>query len=90
MGYLKNKFKEDNKTIISGDCLHMRSVAHILNLIALENLKDMHNSVAKVRTMVRFVRSSSTWFDKFKVAIRVAGIECKKRLCILIFLQNET
>lgn len=57
LGYLKNRFREDNKKIMGHECLHVRYVAHILNLVVTNGLKDVHNSVAKDIIAMRFVRS---------------------------------
>jgi hypothetical protein len=40
------------------ELLHMRCFAHILILIVQEGLKDIHESIAKVRNAVRYAKSS--------------------------------
>lgn len=56
-------------------------VQHVLYLIVNNGLKYVHNSVAKVRNTVRFVRCSLARLEKFKTFIHVVGRECKKMLC---------
>ena len=81
LGHLKTYLREANKTILGGECLHVRCAAHILNLIVTDGLRDLHDSIARVRTAVRWVRSSPSRLDKFKVAARSAGLTSKRGLC---------
>nr|KYP60303.1 Putative AC transposase [Cajanus cajan] len=60
----------------------MRCCAHILNLVVNDGLKDVHNSIASIRTAVRFVRSSPQRLAKFKECVEFSKIECKKLLCL--------
>uniref|UniRef100_A0A2N9HQJ0 HAT C-terminal dimerisation domain-containing protein n=1 Tax=Fagus sylvatica TaxID=28930 RepID=A0A2N9HQJ0_FAGSY len=50
------KLKES--CIVGCEFLHMRCCAHILNLIVQDGLKDIHESIAKVRNAVRYAKSS--------------------------------
>uniref|UniRef100_A0A2N9EDS0 hAT-like transposase RNase-H fold domain-containing protein n=1 Tax=Fagus sylvatica TaxID=28930 RepID=A0A2N9EDS0_FAGSY len=50
------KLKES--CIVGCKFLHMRCCAHILNLIVQDGLKDIHESIAKVRNAVRYAKSS--------------------------------
>ncbi|XP_042961513.1 zinc finger BED domain-containing protein RICESLEEPER 2-like [Carya illinoinensis] len=81
LGYLKTFLREANKTILGGEYLHVRCAAHILNLIVSDGMKNLHDSIAWVRTAVRWVRSSPARLEKFKVVARSAGITSKKGLC---------
>ena len=81
LGYLKNYLKDANKTFLGGEYLHVRCAAHILNLIVTEGLKDVDDSVARIRMAVKWVRSSPSRLEKFKVAAKAAGITSKKGLC---------
>lgn len=38
--YFKNKLRDDNKLIMVGECLHVRCVAHVQNLLVTDSLKD--------------------------------------------------
>ena len=44
--------------IQEGKFLHLRCIAHILNLIVTDGLKEMNESVARVRRAVKYVRQS--------------------------------
>lgn len=81
--HFKNYLRETNKSIIGDGCLHVRCVAPILILSVTDGLKDLHDLVAMVRSVMRFVKSSPTRLDKFKVAMRAIGIECKKAIYFL-------
>ena len=61
--------------------MHLRCTAHILNLIVAEGLKEFHESIAKIHNVVRFVRSSPSRTQKFKVYIEREKISSNKLLC---------
>lgn len=81
LGLLKGYLVDVKKMIFRGECLHVRHATHFLNLIMSNGLKDVNQSVTWVRTVVRFVRSSLS-IKKFKVAIEVACITCKKDISL--------
>lgn len=56
ISYTKSKLKIWKSIILDGELLHMRC-AHIMNLIVNDRLKELHDSVASVRNVVRYVRS---------------------------------
>lgn len=80
--YLKKKIKNMNGLMMNGFGFHMRCCAHVLNLVVIDGLKDVHTSISRVRDAVRFVRSSPHRAAKFKECVEFAGIECKKLLCL--------
>nr|KYP38025.1 Putative AC transposase [Cajanus cajan] len=80
--YLKKRFKNMGGLVMDGQFFHMRCCAHILNLVVNDGLKDVHNSIANIRTAVRFVRSSPQRLAKFKECVEFSKIECKKLLCL--------
>ena len=60
----------------------MRCIAHILNLIVSDGLKEMNESVAHVRGAVRYVRQSPARLAKFKECALVEKIQSKSLLCL--------
>ena len=46
--------------------MHVRCCAHILNLIVVSGLNELHASVATTRNAVKYVRSSTTRLHAFK------------------------
>ena len=60
--------------------MHMRYCAHILNLIVQSGLKSIHESIAKVRNAVQYVRASPARFEKFQECVENEKIKVK---CLL-------
>ena len=69
LDYLKKKLEMKDGCMLRGLLLHKRCAAHILNLIVQEGLKDIHNSIVKVRTAVWYVKLSPKKMDMFKEAV---------------------
>ena len=53
-----NMLKNQLKLLCDGDHSHVRSCAHILNLIVKDGLKDVDESVAKMRECVKYCKGS--------------------------------
>ncbi|GAU47860.1 hypothetical protein TSUD_243850 [Trifolium subterraneum] len=68
--------------ILNGEHWHLRCCSRILNLIVRDGLKTNQLVISKIRTAVRFVRSSSQRLAKFKECVGFAGITCGKSLCL--------
>ncbi|KAH0711371.1 hypothetical protein KY289_007330 [Solanum tuberosum] len=68
--------------IMEGKHLHVRCMAHILNLIVQEGLKEIDISVKQVRQMVRYVRSSPARTRNFVKCCEVQKIDCSKTLSL--------
>ncbi|XP_060182335.1 zinc finger BED domain-containing protein RICESLEEPER 2-like [Lycium barbarum] len=66
--------------IMDGKQLHVRCMAHIINLIVHEGLKEIDAFVKRVRQMVRYVRSSSARGSHFKKCYEVQRLDCSKTL----------
>ncbi|XP_050214084.1 zinc finger BED domain-containing protein RICESLEEPER 2-like [Mercurialis annua] len=60
----------------------MRCIAHILNMVVSEGLKESNSSVRKVREIVRYIRNSPLRLSKFKDACDLVGIESKASLTL--------
>ncbi|KAG8491347.1 hypothetical protein CXB51_014524 [Gossypium anomalum] len=80
IGYLRKKFNPRGGLVQNGKYLHIRCMAHIVNLIVVEGLKEMNKSVERVTGFVRYVRQSPARLQKFKECVVVEKIECKKML----------
>ncbi|KAK2663701.1 hypothetical protein Ddye_002275 [Dipteronia dyeriana] len=63
--------------ILDGKYLHLRCCAHIVNLIVNDGLKEMHDSVVAIRNAVKFVKSSTSRFDRFKKCVEHEKIQNK-------------
>ena len=62
--------------------LHIRCVAHIINLVVQHGLKELDESIARVRDAVRYIRQSPARLRKFKECVEVEKIECKGLLSL--------
>ncbi|KAK2654954.1 hypothetical protein Ddye_008006 [Dipteronia dyeriana] len=80
--YLSKIVNSWNGAIMNGDHMHLRCSAHILNLIVTEGLKDYHESISKIRNVVRYVRGSPGRLQKFKSCAEREKISLKKLLCL--------
>ncbi|MDD0148545.1 hypothetical protein PSY31_22930, partial [Shigella flexneri] len=71
-------------SIINGKYLHIRCVAHIINLIVKEGLKEKDESavVDCIRGLVRFIRGSPSRYQSFYRCVESEGIKSKKSLSI--------
>jgi len=72
--YMRRKLKDKRDSILGGEFLHIRCVAHILNLIVSEALKGLGNCVSNIRNVVKFVKSSLQRMTRFKECIK-----CEKK-----------
>ena len=80
--FLKRKTKNWKGSVLEHEFLHMRCCAHILNLIVGDGLKELNTSIARVRDVVRYVRSSPNRFEIFKKCAEKQKIDCKGLLCL--------
>ncbi|KAK9293198.1 hypothetical protein L1049_021187 [Liquidambar formosana] len=80
--FLRRKTKNRVGTILQHEFLHVRCCAHILNLIVCEDLKEMDDSICKVRNAVRYVRSSPSRMKIFQQCVEKEGIKCKSVVCL--------
>ena len=80
--FLKRKTKNWKGSVLEHEFLHMRCCAHILNLIVGDGLKEIYTSIARVRDVVRYVRSSPNRFEIFKQCAEKQKINCKSLLCL--------
>ena len=74
--------KDWNGSVLGNEYMHMRCCAHILNLIVGEGLKEIDASVAKVREVVRYVKSSPNRNQTFWSFMERLGMESKSFLCL--------
>ena len=81
--YLKTKLvKWNDRCILEGKWTHVRCMAHIMNLVVQDGLKDVGISVDRVRGSVRWVRQSPVRLKRFKEFVVMDNIVCQKSLCL--------
>uniref|UniRef100_A0A803MR43 Transposase n=1 Tax=Chenopodium quinoa TaxID=63459 RepID=A0A803MR43_CHEQI len=71
---LRKMMQSKLSRIGNGDYMHMRCVAHIINLIVWDGSKKNKKSINKVRYVVRFVKSSQSRLKLFKDIAASGGI----------------
>jgi hypothetical protein len=64
--YLKARTSHKKSAIVENEFIHVRCCVHILNLIVMEGLKELDESILKVRNAVKYVKSLPSRFEKFK------------------------
>ncbi|KAF7841070.1 zinc finger BED domain-containing protein RICESLEEPER 2-like [Senna tora] len=75
VSYLRGKINGWNGSVLRGGYLHVRCVAHILNLVVNDGLKYMHESITKIQNAVRYVRASPARMKKFKECVEKEKIQ---------------
>ncbi|CAI0421282.1 unnamed protein product [Linum tenue] len=75
--YIVRRSKNTGGTVLKHEFLHLRCSAHILNLILQEGMKELDDSVIKIRNAVRYVRSSPARLLIFKRCIEMEEIKFK-------------
>ncbi|KAF7127947.1 hypothetical protein RHSIM_Rhsim11G0015000 [Rhododendron simsii] len=80
--YLERKTKDRKTTILNHEFLHVRCSAHILNLIVREGLQEIDVPIARVRNMVRYVRSSPSRMAEFWSCVEKEKIVCRLKPCL--------
>lgn len=82
ISYLKNQLQVWGHSVCENKFIHVRCVAHILNLVVVDGLKDVNISVARVRALIRWVRQSPSRIRKFKECVDFEKIENKSSLIL--------
>ena len=81
MNVLMDKL-ESSSLMLSGDFLHMRCSAHILNLIVRDGLDVIDSAICKVRDCVAFWMSTPKRIEKFEEACRLLNVTKPKRVSL--------
>ncbi|PRQ21096.1 putative ribonuclease H-like domain, hAT-like transposase, RNase-H [Rosa chinensis] len=81
--YLQKKMSGwPRKPLFDGKFMHVRCLAHIVNIIVRSSLHIMDRSVASIRNAVRYVRSSGQRLDVIKLCAEKEILDCSK-VCVL-------
>nr|XP_009774458.1 PREDICTED: zinc finger BED domain-containing protein RICESLEEPER 2-like [Nicotiana sylvestris] len=78
---LSDKLDDWGTNSINGQHLHMRCMAHIINLIVKDGLKESVISIARVRCAVRYIRQFPARLRKFQECCESENI-VNKSLCL--------
>ena len=82
LNLLKKRMLNWGGTVLKCKYLHMRCIAHVINLVVVDGLKDVNPSVKRVRDAIRYIKSSPARLSKFKECIDWEGIQNKSSLCL--------
>ncbi|KAH9780470.1 BED-type domain-containing protein [Citrus sinensis] len=74
-------WRNDDALVLAGQYMHVRCCAHILNLIVVSGLGELHASVTAIRNAVKYVRSSSMRLRTFKQCAE--QVNCPKGIVVL-------
>ena len=87
--YVKRRTCSKEGAILESQFMHMRCCAHILNLIVTKGLKEVDDSIVRVRSAVKYMKSSPARFKKFKVVLKENNL-LSRVCCVLMFKLDET
>ncbi|KAF8661542.1 hypothetical protein HU200_056963 [Digitaria exilis] len=80
--YLKSVSKDWNGVVLKNRFLHVRCCCHIVNLVVKSGLEEHNSSIDKIRTAVRFVRSSPARLKLFKKFAELEKVSSKSLLTL--------
>ncbi|CAN1299518.1 Zinc finger BED domain-containing protein RICESLEEPER 2 [Linum perenne] len=80
--FLKGKLETWGTSFMSGRYLHVRCVAHIVNLVVNDGLNEIGMSVKRVREAVRWVRSSGSREAKFHAQVTAQNVQSKRMVSL--------
>ncbi|XP_016467067.2 zinc finger BED domain-containing protein RICESLEEPER 2-like [Nicotiana tabacum] len=79
---LSKQLTKMGTNLMNGNHLHVRCMAHIMNLVVQDSLKESSVSIERVRHAVRYVRQSPARLKRFQECFDDEQLNCKKTLCL--------
>jgi hypothetical protein len=77
---IKKRNSTNKDVICRHDFVHIRCCAHVLNLIVKEGTTVAHDSIERIRNMVKYVKGSLQRLALFKSCIERKQLGCKSSL----------
>ncbi|XP_070050407.1 zinc finger BED domain-containing protein RICESLEEPER 2-like [Nicotiana tomentosiformis] len=78
---LSKQLTKMGTNLMNGNHLHVRCMAHIMNLVVQDSLKESSVSIERVRHAVRYVRQSPARLKRFQECFDDEQLNYKKTLC---------
>ena len=82
VGYIRKKIIKTGNSIAEGKYFHMRCAAHIINLIVTDGLKELDESVKRVRAAVRYIRHGPSRITRFKELAQLEKVDSEAFLSL--------
>jgi hypothetical protein len=80
--YMRTALNNRGATISQGRYLHMRCMAHIVNLVVQDCLDAISPSVSRIRDAVKYVKSSTSRMSTFNECVQDSKVESGESLCL--------
>jgi hypothetical protein len=80
--FIRTALNNRGATISQGRYLHMRCMAHIVNLVVQDCLEAISPSVSRIRDAVKYVKSSTSRMSTFNECVQDSKIESGESLCL--------
>lgn len=80
--YLKRRLNLWKNSVLDSEHLHMRCCAHILNLVVKDGLKEVDNSIFRIRSAVKYTRSSPARLQRFRECVEKVKVATKGLICL--------
>uniref|UniRef100_A0ACD5UTV8 Uncharacterized protein n=1 Tax=Avena sativa TaxID=4498 RepID=A0ACD5UTV8_AVESA len=80
ISYMKKQMNNAKTSIAEGKYLHMSCATHIVNLIVSDGLKEVDNSIKRVRAAIRYVQNDTNRLEKFKDSADFEKVDTKALL----------
>lgn len=80
--YIRGKLRAWDKCLLDGEFLEMTCWSYVANLIVKERLRYLLESIACIRNVIKYVKSSSARLEIFKASMQNENAECRSRLLL--------